>query len=137
MAQTVKHLPCSAGDPGSIPGLGRSPREGNGNPLQYSCLVKFHGLRSLVSYSPWGRKELDMTEQLHFHFYCDFRKKISLPYKQFLSSVVLLGNRPLELFHLTKLKPYTTEHFIFSTILLAPVNATLLSVSIADTNNQY
>ena len=29
---------CSAGDPDSIPGLGRSPREGNGNPLQYSCL---------------------------------------------------------------------------------------------------
>ena len=29
---------CNAGDPGSIPGLGRSPREGNGNPLQYSCL---------------------------------------------------------------------------------------------------
>ena len=29
---------CKAGDPGSIPGLGRSPGEGNGNPLQYSCL---------------------------------------------------------------------------------------------------
>ena len=29
---------CNAGDPGSIPGSGRSPREGNGNPLQYSCL---------------------------------------------------------------------------------------------------
>ena len=29
---------CSAGDPGSIPGLGRSPGEGNGNPLQYPCL---------------------------------------------------------------------------------------------------
>ena len=29
---------CNVGDPGSIPGLGRSPREGNGNPLQYSCL---------------------------------------------------------------------------------------------------
>ena len=29
---------CSAGDPGSIPTSGRSPREGNGNPLQYSCL---------------------------------------------------------------------------------------------------
>ena len=29
---------CSAGDPDSIPGLGRSPGEGNGNPLQYSCL---------------------------------------------------------------------------------------------------
>ena len=29
---------CNAGDPGLIPGLGRSPEEGNGNPLQYSCL---------------------------------------------------------------------------------------------------
>ena len=28
---------CNAGDPGSIPGLGRSPEEGNGSPLQYSC----------------------------------------------------------------------------------------------------
>ena len=33
-----KKSACSAGDPGSIPGLGSSPREGNGNPLQYSCL---------------------------------------------------------------------------------------------------
>ena len=32
-----KEAPCNAGDPGSIPGLGRSPGEGNGNPLQYSC----------------------------------------------------------------------------------------------------
>ena len=29
---------CNAGDPGSVPGLGRSPGKGNGNPLQYSCL---------------------------------------------------------------------------------------------------
>ena len=34
----VKNLPANAGDTGSIPGLGRSPGEGNGNPLQYSCL---------------------------------------------------------------------------------------------------
>ena len=33
----VKNLPVNAGDSGSIPGLGRSPGEGNGNPLQYSC----------------------------------------------------------------------------------------------------
>ena len=33
-----KESACSAGDPGSIPGWGRSPAEGNGNPLQYSCL---------------------------------------------------------------------------------------------------
>ena len=34
----VKNLPANAGDPGSIPGSGRSPGEGNGNPLHYSCL---------------------------------------------------------------------------------------------------
>ena len=41
MALVVKNLPASAGDTrdtGSIPGLGRSPGEGNGNPLQYPCL---------------------------------------------------------------------------------------------------
>ena len=35
-----KESACNAGDPGSIPGSGRSPEEGNGNPLQYSCLEK-------------------------------------------------------------------------------------------------
>ena len=34
----VKNLPANAGDMGLIPGSGRSPGEGNGNPLQYSCL---------------------------------------------------------------------------------------------------
>ena len=38
VAQMVKNLPASAGDTGSIPRLGRSPGEGNGDPLQYSCL---------------------------------------------------------------------------------------------------
>ena len=37
-AQTVKNLPASAGDPALIPGSGRCPGEGNGNPLQCSCL---------------------------------------------------------------------------------------------------
>ena len=46
----------------SIPGLGRSPGGGYGNPLQYSCLENPHGQRSLVGYSPWGHKELDTTE---------------------------------------------------------------------------
>ena len=36
--QAVKNLPANVGDVSSIPGLGRSPGEGNGNPLQYSCL---------------------------------------------------------------------------------------------------
>ena len=38
MAEMVKASAYNAGDPGSIPGSGRSPGEGNGNPLQYSCL---------------------------------------------------------------------------------------------------
>ena len=59
---------CNVGDPGSIPESGRSPGEGNGSPLQHSCLEKSHGRRSLIGYSPWGRKESDMTERLHFHF---------------------------------------------------------------------
>ena len=65
----VKNLPANAGNKGSIPGSGRSPGEGNGNPLQYSCLENpMDGWRSLVGYSPWGCKELDTTELLHFHF---------------------------------------------------------------------
>ena len=44
-----------------------SPGEGNGSPLQYSCLENhMDGWRSLVGYSPWGHKESDMTERLHF-----------------------------------------------------------------------
>ena len=52
----VKDPPAKAGGAGSIPGSGRSPGEGNGNPLQYSCLENPHGQRSLVGYSPWGHK---------------------------------------------------------------------------------
>ena len=63
----VKASAWNVGDPGSIPGSGRSPVEGNGNPLQYSCLEnQSHGGRSLVGYSPWGCKESDTTERLHF-----------------------------------------------------------------------
>ena len=51
-----KESACNAGDLGLIPGSGRSPGEGNGNPLQYSCLENPHGQRSLADDSPWGRK---------------------------------------------------------------------------------
>ena len=57
---------CNAGDLGSIPGLGKVPRERNGNPFPVLLPGKFHGWRSLVGYSPWGCKELDTTEQLHW-----------------------------------------------------------------------
>ena len=57
-----KESACNAGDLGSMPGLGSSPGGGHGNPVQYSCLENRHGQRSLVGYSPWGGKELNMTE---------------------------------------------------------------------------
>ena len=53
----------SVGDLGSVPGLGRFPGGGHGNPLQYSCLENPHGEKYLVGYSPWGRRELDTTER--------------------------------------------------------------------------
>ena len=52
----------NVGDPGSIPGVGRSPGEGNGNPLQYPCS------ENPMDREAWGRKESDTTERLHFHF---------------------------------------------------------------------
>ena len=57
----------NAGDLGSIPGLGRSPGEGNDNPLQYSCLenaMDGGAWRAIVH----GVAESDRTEQLHFPF---------------------------------------------------------------------
>ena len=59
-----KESSCNAEDPGSIPGLGRYPGEGRGNPLQYSCLENSSKQRSQVGYGPWDRKESDTTEQL-------------------------------------------------------------------------
>ena len=57
----VKNLPCNAGDQDSVPGLERSPGEGT----VYTPVFwpgKSHGQRSLMGYSPWGCKEVDMTE---------------------------------------------------------------------------
>ena len=53
-----KESACNAGDPGSIPGLGRSPGEGHNNPFQYSCLENsmdrraFHAIVHAVTNSP-------------------------------------------------------------------------------------
>ena len=60
----------NAGDSGSIPGSGKYPGTGNGNPLQYSCLENpMDGGAWWSPKSPWGREESDMTERLHFHFF--------------------------------------------------------------------
>ena len=62
-----KESAWNARDFSSIPGLGRSPAEGIGYPLQYSCLENPHGPKSLVGYSPWGCKESDMTDWMTKH----------------------------------------------------------------------
>ena len=59
-----KESACNAADLGSIPGLGRCPGGGHGNPRQYFCLEIPHGQRCLVGYSPWDHKESDTTEWL-------------------------------------------------------------------------
>ena len=89
ITQKVKNLSASAEDPGSMPGLGKSPGEGNGNPLQYSCLENSMD-------RAWGQKESDMTERLsHSHCgeqYGGSRKtKVELPYGPAIS---LLGLYP-------------------------------------------
>ena len=64
MALVIKNLSANAGDIGAglIPGLGRSPAGGRGNPLQYSCLENPLEQRNLLGYSPWRCKESDKTE---------------------------------------------------------------------------
>ena len=68
-----KEISCSVGDQGSIPGLGRSPGEGNGYPLQYS------GLENSVNCIVYGvAKSRTQLSDFHFHFYgvnCDLTRQ--------------------------------------------------------------
>ena len=59
-----KESTCNAGDMGSIACLGKSPRGGHGNPIQYSCLENSHGQSSRAGYSPRGHKQSDTTKLL-------------------------------------------------------------------------
>ena len=77
----VKNLPASVGDArdlGLTPGSERSPGEGNGKPLQHSCLENPMDRAALMDYSPWGHKELDMTELLSM---AQQSSSTELPYK--------------------------------------------------------
>ena len=61
----VKNLPANAGDSGLIPQSGISSGEGNGNPLQYSCLGNPTNRGSLMGCSAWSCKESDTTQRLN------------------------------------------------------------------------
>ena len=65
MTLVVKNLPANAGEDGSVPGLGRSPGEGNGNQLQYSCLENPMDRRALWVTVHGVAQSRDMTEQLN------------------------------------------------------------------------
>ena len=68
----VKNPPANAGDlkdVGSIPVSGKIPWRRAWQPTPVFLPGESYGQRSLVGYSPWGRKESDMTERLHFHFH--------------------------------------------------------------------
>ena len=68
----VKNPPASVGATGHmglIPGLGRSPGERNGNPLQYSCLENYIVRGAWAGYSPWVAKKLDMGKRLNTYKY--------------------------------------------------------------------
>ena len=76
----VKNLPANAGDTGdlgSVPGLGRSPGGGNGNPPPVFLLGKSNGQRRLVSYSPQGCKELDGTHSGREAHWYSFSTRLS------------------------------------------------------------
>ena len=71
----IKESACNAGDTGdlgSVPGLGRSPGEGNGNPLQYSCLENSMDRESWRATVHGTTIELDTTEQLTLYYLTKF-----------------------------------------------------------------
>ena len=62
-----KESTCNAGDPSSVLGLEKSPGEGIGYPLQYSCLENPHGQRSLAGYNPWSSRVRHDWATKHTH----------------------------------------------------------------------
>ena len=93
VAQTVKNLPAMLENLNSITGLGRSPGGRHGSLLQYSCLENLHGQRSLVGYSPWGWKELDITEQLSTAQHSTWDSQIGIFQRQIDIWIRCLGSK--------------------------------------------
>ena len=104
---------CSAADLGLIPGLGRSPGGGHSYPPQYSFLENPCGQRSLVDYSPWDFKELDVTECSSTHI-TQIRKKMFFLNKDTGSIVYPYGKNNLDiLLHITYKNQYHIRRQIY------------------------
>ena len=91
----VKNPPANAGDvrdTGSIPGLGRSPGRGHGNPLQCSCLENPHGQRSLAGYSHGLMKSRTRLKQLSMHTQTETKFQQNRDYRTKVHRS-LIGNR--------------------------------------------
>ena len=85
----VNNPTANAGDVGLIPGSGRSPGAGNGNPLSHTC--PFHGQRSLAGYSPLCCKESDMKEQLNTTLYTVYTEELG---RSFQVLIILYNTQP-------------------------------------------
>ena len=101
----VKASACNVGDLGSIPGLGRSPGEGNGYPLQYSCLENPTD-RGTWRATVHGIPESDTTEQLHF------TSLLTVTEREVLKSPPVTVNLPLS-FQLCQLLLMCFEALLF------------------------
>ena len=86
-----KESALNAGDPGSIPWSGRSPLEGNGYPLQSSCLENSMDRGAWRGYSPWGRKQSKVTEQVNNS--SSYSVAIAVAIERSFGSLLTLGSQ--------------------------------------------
>ena len=84
----AKEPACNAGDPGSVPGLGRFPGEGNGYPFQYTCL-KNPRTEEPGELQSIGSQELDMTVQLTLSLFQDNKNPLQSTYCSHTLTLVL------------------------------------------------
>ena len=88
----VKNPPANAGDVNSLPGLGRSSGEGNGNPFQYSCLENTMGIGAWQAMVQGVTKELDMTVFVTFRgsLYCSLEmRKTPVPVNADFTEIIV------------------------------------------------
>ena len=112
-----KETACNAGDRVSTPGSGRCPGEGNGNPMQYSCLENSMGRGAWWGYSSWVAKRHNWTTNTFYNFFSKNLGLFSPPAPFFrrwggglfrrvlFPPKIFLGGRPLGKWNLPGIEP--------------------------------